>query len=258
MGATPSTVESHEIFHAAGQRVALRCVVAESGTLMPGYSAHCQGCAACVMSLSPWHPGPHAYSSLCLRAVQREHNLPPARPEVAAVPLVAYARNASEHNALFVARQLQRAVPPPRQLSPAPAAVADARAGHAAAERRVASELAAVYAEDVIPFFASEGRGLYSMPEERSPHAVRMLRRRRSACLSGAPGGEMAPCAEAGALHRAPARRPMARRRMLMPPWPGRRCRTPTPFRTRATRSCRWARTTGAPCSCCPGSGAGR
>ena len=164
------------------------------------------------------------------------------------MPLVAYARNASEHNASFVASQLQRGVSPPRHLGPAPAAAADAHAARAAAEGQVAGELATAYAQDVIPLFAVMGRGLYA-PEERAPHAVRMLRRRRQRLPFGALGGERAPCAEAGAVRRAPARRPMARQRMPMPPWPARRCRTSSPFRLRAIRSCRWARTPGAPCS---------
>ena len=121
-----------------------------------------------------------------LRAGQRRHNLPPARPEVAAVPLVAYARFASEHNASFVASQLQRGVPLPRHLGPAPAAAADAaHAARGAAERQVAGELAAAYAQDVIPLFAGTGRALYTMPEARAPHAVRTLGRRLSACLWG-------------------------------------------------------------------------
>ena len=73
------------------------------------------------------------------------------RPAVAAVPLVDYARAASEHNAAFVARQLQRTAQAPRPLSQAPAAAAEAHPERAAAVRQVARELQAAYAQDVIP-----------------------------------------------------------------------------------------------------------
>lgn len=105
-------------------------------------------------------------------AVQRKHNLPPARPAVAAVPLVEYARAASEHNAAFVARQLQHTIQPPRQLSPAPAAAADAHAARAAAERRVAGELQAAYAQDFIPTvvgLCTRGYSRQAMREQARP-----------------------------------------------------------------------------------------
>ena len=94
--------------------------------------------------------------------MQRRYNLPPARPAVAAVPLVDYARAASKQNAAYVARQLQRTIQAPRQLSPAPAAAAEAHPGRAAAVQQVAGELRAAYAQDVIPTVVGLGTQGYS------------------------------------------------------------------------------------------------
>lgn len=94
--------------------------------------------------------------------MQRRYNLPPARPAVATVPLVAYARAASQQNAAYVARQLQRTVQAPRQLSPAPAAAAAAHPGRAAAVRQAARELREAYVQDVIPTVVGLGTQAYS------------------------------------------------------------------------------------------------
>ena len=113
---------------------------------------------------------------LCPDAVQRRHNLPSARPAVAAVPLASYAIMASKVNALHLAKQLPLTLQPPLASPPAGVAAADAHPGRAAAVRRVAGELTAAYTQDVIPLFTSQFYAQHGIQDGSAAHAVRVSR----------------------------------------------------------------------------------